>query len=317
MIAPGAEAAPAGAPSASAVGTLSPGDLPAARKAGPPAAPKPRTASPGTATSATKSPRVARSGAGLSFSVSFDLIGALNAVREAALIDANREAYIEGLANAAWYGGNEHYNVMVCNLATHCGDQIPSSSAQSYGTAEYHGVYFGVWVFRQGRFDHTGDGGAWNWLMRGWFNAGSHPVEFYDPPGDRIQVMSRCVDIPNSRPNNGTALQVWDCHTRANQWWYPYKLGTTTTGYPVYAFTAEGKCMDVQAGRTDNGTQVGTYDCNGTGAQQWVFHQGSLVNVNSHKCLDLKDWGNYNGGKLQIWDCSNNANQKIALPSLP
>jgi chitinase len=60
---------------------------------------------------------------------------------------------------------------------------------------------------------------------------------------------------------------------------------------------------------------VDIYDCNGTGAQVFIPRSdGTLYNPNSGKCLDDTDWSTTWGVKLQIWDCSGNANQQWQLP---
>jgi streptogrisin C len=35
-----------------------------------------------------------------------------------------------------------------------------------------------------------------------------------------------------------------------------------------------------------------------------------LVNPQSNKCVDVKDWNSDNGARLQQWDCTGGANQK-------
>jgi hypothetical protein len=37
---------------------------------------------------------------------------------------------------------------------------------------------------------------------------------------------------------------------------------------------------------------------------------GDLVNVSANKCVDIADWNNTDGAKLQLWDCAGTTNQK-------
>jgi hypothetical protein len=41
-----------------------------------------------------------------------------------------------------------------------------------------------------------------------------------------------------------------------------------------------------------------------------VSDSGDLVSVNANKCVDIKDWNNNRGARLQIWTCAGTANQK-------
>ena len=62
---------------------------------------------------------------------------------------------------------------------------------------------------------------------------------------------------------------------------------------------------------TADGTQIQIYTCNSTGAQQFTLTgSGDLLNPQSNRCVDIKDWVNGNGAKLHLWDCAGSANQK-------
>jgi hypothetical protein len=49
-----------------------------------------------------------------------------------------------------------------------------------------------------------------------------------------------------------------------------------------------------------------TYECNGGTAQEWTIGPDSqLQSVDSPgKCMDDKNWGDYNGAQAQLWDCA-------------
>jgi hypothetical protein len=60
---------------------------------------------------------------------------------------------------------------------------------------------------------------------------------------------------------------------------------------------------------------VRLWSCNGLGAQQWrVAPNGTLVNPQSGRCLDVNGWATANGSPLEIWDCgTSQSNQNWRL----
>lgn len=88
-----------------------------------------------------------------------------------------------------------------------------------------------------------------------------------------------------------------------------------------------GLCLDVENGSQSNGVKVQQWGCNNTGAQQWeIVYVGSgdkfngqagnyyaLININSDKCLEVRDWSTYNGAQVTQWDCHYGANQQWLL----
>lgn len=73
-------------------------------------------------------------------------------------------------------------------------------------------------------------------------------------------------------------------------------------------------CVDVAYGSVSSGARVQQWDCYGGTPEQWRFeyfgHVGSepyyrVVNVNSNKCLDVRDGHLGNGGIIQQYDCWN------------
>ncbi len=58
------------------------------------------------------------------------------------------------------------------------------------------------------------------------------------------------------------------------------------------------------------------WDCNGSGCEQWR-HQadGSLLNPQPGRCLDIPSGATANGTHLQIYDCNGLGTQKWNLPS--
>lgn len=120
------------------------------------------------------------------------------------------------------------------------------------------------------------------------------------PPAAGQQIVGtgsgRCVDITGLSTNDGTRLQLYDCHTNWNQKW---RYTNNTLVNPQ-----SGKCVNVNGGGTANGTAVNLWSCNGSGAQRWsVQANGTIVNSQSGRCLDVIGRATANGSQLQIYDC--------------
>ncbi|MFG2087218.1 endo-1,4-beta-xylanase [Spirillospora sp. NPDC048824] len=131
------------------------------------------------------------------------------------------------------------------------------------------------------------------------------PPDPTDPPTDPeagtiVGVGSgRCLDVPNASTTDGTQLQLWDCHTGANQQWSYTDAGELR----VYG----DKCLD--AAGTGNGAKVQIYGCWGGDNQKWQLNSdGSIVGVQSGLCLDAA--GSSNGTPIQLYSCWNGSNQR-------
>ncbi|MEV0429810.1 ricin-type beta-trefoil lectin domain protein, partial [Micromonospora sp. NPDC050495] len=112
----------------------------------------------------------------------------------------------------------------------------------------------------------------------------------------------RCIDVPNASRNNGTRVQLYDCHGQTNQQW----TLTSSKQLTVYG----NMCLD--AAGSGNGSAVQIYSCNGQTNQQWnVNSNGTITGVQSGRCLDV--WGTGNGQQVQIYDCNGQANQRFTL----
>ncbi|WP_338682765.1 endo-1,4-beta-xylanase [Streptomyces acidiscabies] len=119
------------------------------------------------------------------------------------------------------------------------------------------------------------------------------------PPtgGGTIKGVSsgRCLDVPGSSTTDGTQLQIYDCHTNANQQWASTAAGELT----VYG----NKCLD--AGGTGVGTRVQIYSCWGADNQKWRLNSdGTITGVQSGLCLDTVAGGTANGTLIQLNSCA-------------
>ncbi|MEU0563751.1 ricin-type beta-trefoil lectin domain protein [Dactylosporangium sp. NPDC006015] len=126
------------------------------------------------------------------------------------------------------------------------------------------------------------------------------------PPSGAKRIVGaqsgRCVDVPNSSRNNGTRVQLYDCHSGTNQQW----TLTSSRQLTVYG----NMCLD--AAGSGNGAAVQIYSCNGQANQQWnVNSNGTITGVQSGRCLDV--WGTGNGQQIQLYDCNGQANQRFSL----
>jgi hypothetical protein len=116
----------------------------------------------------------------------------------------------------------------------------------------------------------------------------------------------KCVDVSGASSADAAKIQLWTCHTGANQQW---TIGTDNTVRSL------NKCMTVAGGSTANGALVQLWACNGSGSQNWTAAaNGSLVNPLSGKCLDANGSSSADGTQLIIWTCHGGTNQRWTLP---
>jgi endo-1,4-beta-xylanase len=116
----------------------------------------------------------------------------------------------------------------------------------------------------------------------------------------------RCVDVPNAATSDGTAVQLYDCHSADNQKWEQTSAGELR----VYG----NKCLD--AAGSGNGARIQIYSCWGGDNQKWRLNSdGSIVGVQSGLCLDAVGAGTANGTQLQLYTCSGGSNQRWTLTS--
>ncbi|WP_019547817.1 hypothetical protein [Streptomyces sulphureus] len=109
----------------------------------------------------------ASASADASFDVSFDALEVAKEIESSIKKAENREGFVKNLMNTAWYASGEEYNVVVRNLSQDYDEDL--NGVQTYGSAEYDGVTYGIWIFEDGTFTNKGDGGWINWAMRGVF----------------------------------------------------------------------------------------------------------------------------------------------------
>ncbi|MEV8229778.1 endo-1,4-beta-xylanase [Streptomyces sp. NPDC079167] len=152
-------------------------------------------------------------------------------------------------------------------------------------------------------FDNNGNKKSAYTAVLNALNGGSTtPPEEGDGGQLKGAASGRCVDVPNASTADGTAVQLYDCHTASNQQWEQTAAGELR----VYG----NKCLD--AAGTGNGAKVQIYSCWGGDNQKWRLNSdGSIVGVQSGLCLDAA--GSGNGSSVQLYSCSNGGNQRWTL----
>lgn len=134
-------------------------------------------------------------------------------------------------------------------------------------------------------------------------DGGSSTTTPTPPPTGQIKGVGsgRCLDVPGAATANGTAVQLWDCHGRANQQWEATSAGELR----VYGNT----CLD--AAGTGNGAGISIHSCHGGADQKWRLNtDGTITGEQSGLCLDAVGQGTANGTRLQLYSCHGGDNQR-------
>jgi hypothetical protein len=106
---------------------------------------------------------------------------------------------------------------------------------------------------------------------------------------------NQCLDLPSDIPEDGAAVQIYDCNfTEAQRW-------STSNGRLLH--TASGKCLDVKDYNTANGTPIQLLTCNGGDNQLFKFSGNTLQWTNTGKCVNIRGSDLSKGSTLSIVDC--------------
>jgi alpha-galactosidase len=117
----------------------------------------------------------------------------------------------------------------------------------------------------------------------------------------------RCLDVYNSETAPGTKVEIWDCHSGANQRW------TTTAAGELQVYSGT-RCLHVRNNGTSAGTPVELGTCDGGAYQRWQLNpDGTITDANSGLCLDVTGAFAANGTAVELWWCNGGANQQWAL----
>ncbi|MEU5692259.1 ricin-type beta-trefoil lectin domain protein [Actinosynnema sp. NPDC020468] len=121
--------------------------------------------------------------------------------------------------------------------------------------------------------------------------------------GTLVGVGGKCADVKGENPANGV-VWLWTCFGPVGETYLGLNDGTIRT---------IGTCLDI--GNVVNGTAVGVYNCHNGLSQQWsVRPDGTVVNVQSTRCVDVQAGATADGTKIQLWDCVGTPQQRWSVP---
>lgn len=132
----------------------------------------------------------------------------------------------------------------------------------------------------------------------------------------------KVLDIRDWSTADRGQAQLWSLRTSgdvANQRWTITKTATAG-GIGVYEIknVKSGKCLDKSQDTANaNGNNVYQVGCSGTSNQRWAWIEvaggskwGWLQSQDGGRCLDVRGVSYTDGTPLQVWDCTNNWNQR-------
>jgi hypothetical protein len=145
-----------------------------------------------------------------------------------------------------------------------------------------------------------------NWGMdRMWSNAANSCLT--TSGSYQIQVLSKCMDVPDWNTAPGTPVNIWDCNGGSNQ---QFNLNSDGTITPSFALDM---CLELANGQTADGTGLQISPCNGATYQRWTRYGDGTIHGLDGKCLDNPDWQTANGTQFDYWDCNGGSNQSTWL----
>ncbi|MFD4640857.1 ricin-type beta-trefoil lectin domain protein [Lentzea sp. NPDC058436] len=116
-------------------------------------------------------------------------------------------------------------------------------------------------------------------------------------------VGGKCADVKGENPANGL-IWLWQCFGLVGETYLGLNDGTIRT---------MGVCTD--NGAVTNGTAVGVANCHNGLSQQWSIRpNGTVVNIQSNRCMDVEAGNTANGTKIQLWDCLGTPQQRWSVP---
>ncbi len=165
------------------------------------------------------------------------------------------------------------------------------------------------------------------------------PSQLWQVGGNFIKNIAAGLCVTNPNPSAyGIETTVNACTGAADQTWRPsgqttvngdlaqqwaltfhsiaktgkFEITSPTLGNP----TGTDWCMDVSGSGTADGTIVQYWGCNQSSAQFWQLgSNGTVVNINSGKCLSTTGGSSGNGTGLVIRTCDGGADQKWTTPA--
>jgi Ricin-type beta-trefoil lectin domain. len=129
---------------------------------------------------------------------------------------------------------------------------------------------------------------------------------------------TKCVDLDNGSPEDGTTILQWSCHSGLNQRWRLVRRFGGAIGIYQVVSVETGKCMAVRDASMDDGVDVVQEPCGLQPDRLWRISEVvdaylMFVAVVSKKCLDVRDLGLSDGVRLQQWSCHQGDNQQFRI----
>lgn len=126
---------------------------------------------------------------------------------------------------------------------------------------------------------------------------------------------NKCVDVAGQSPDDGAALQQYECNGTAAQ---KFRLIQNPSGALSLQNINSGKCLDIENMSQQNGAVLQQWGCGGTGNQSLNLNaQGDgsyqISFAHSNKCLDVPAANPASGVHLHQWDCTGSPQQKWLL----
>ena len=84
---------------------------------------------------------------------------------------------------------------------------------------------------------------------------------------------------------------------------------TNTNIFHATPNTHKGTALDLFSGYMNNGARIGVWSKHDGWNQKFTLYQDGQITVGG-KCIDLNNFGMFNGGKIQLWDCNGGPAQK-------
>ncbi len=131
----------------------------------------------------------------------------------------------------------------------------------------------------------------------------------------------KCIDVPQSSKQHGTAIIQWHCTGNPNQAWEFRYLADNKWNI---VSKLNGLCLDVPRSSVQSGEAIIQWPCTGNPNQQFVLKPSFSPNifqiwaVHSKKCLDIANNSQQAGAQLIQWDCKNerdpnSSNQRFSV----
>ena len=127
------------------------------------------------------------------------------------------------------------------------------------------------------------------------------------------------LDVPNTRTEDGTPIQLWDYHGGVNQQWKVIPVGHQENLFKIHSCYSK-KVLDLPEPRMDDGTPIIQWGYYENINQQWrlypIDRNGEIFKITSEwsgKSLDAPNTRTDSGTPIIQWDYHGGTNQQWRL----